>query len=101
MIEVLKRIQLLLFLSLTCISVTSYAATNVPWDIELLFQVPIWEKTETAAKPGMTSLLYDAIPVRGQRVQVFAYYGAPNGKMPKGGWPAVVCVHGGGACASG
>lgn len=30
----------------------------------------------------------------------YAYYGVPEGKAPKGGWPAVVCVHGGGQSAS-
>lgn len=50
-------------------SATTYSVTDGPWDIERLFQVPQWEKTETAAKPGMTGLLYDAIPVRGKRVR--------------------------------
>ncbi|MFT7629058.1 MAG: dienelactone hydrolase [Mariniblastus sp.] len=74
-------------------------ATDSPWDIEQLFQVPKWEKTQAAAKPGMTGLLYDAIPVRGKRVQAFAYYRSPEGTAPEGGWPAVVCVHGGGGTA--
>lgn len=78
---------------------TTYSATDCPWDIEQLFQAPEWEKTEVAAKPGMTGLLYDAIPVRGKRVQAFAYYSAPDGTAPEGGWPAVVCVHGGGGTA--
>jgi dienelactone hydrolase len=30
---------------------------------------------------------------------VFAYYAAPNGTPPAGGWPAVVCAHGGGGTA--
>lgn len=80
-------------------SATSYSATVGPWDIERLFQVPEWEMTETAKKPDMTGLLYDAIPVRGKRVQAFAYYGVPSGPVPAGGWPAVVCVHGGGGTA--
>ena len=80
-------------------SATTYSATDRPWDIDQLLQVPEWEKTEVAAKPGMTGLLYDAIPVRGRRVQAFAYYSAPDGTAPQGGWPAVVCVHGGGGTA--
>ncbi|MCM8542690.1 MAG: prolyl oligopeptidase family serine peptidase, partial [Lentisphaeraceae bacterium] len=39
------------------------------------------------------------IPVKDKAVQVFAYYSAPKGKAPDGGWPAVVCVHGGGGTA--
>lgn len=82
----------------------SYSATicfaiDNPWDLERLFLVPEWEKTQAAAKPGMTGLLYDAIPVQGKRVQAFAYYKAPEGAAPEGGWPAVVCVHGGGGTA--
>ena len=90
------RFTLLTVLIVVC---NSYAATIGPWDLERLFQVPKWEKTNTAAKPGMTGLLYDAIPVHGKRVQVFAYYRAPVGTAPEGGWPAVVCVHGGGGTA--
>lgn len=74
-------------------------AKETPWDIERLLKVPKWETTEASAKPEMTSLLYDAIPVRGKRVQVFAYYSAPKGVVPEGGWQAVVCVHGGGGTA--
>jgi len=85
---------------IVCIgSTSSDSRSDVPWDTERLFQVPEWEKTEVAAKPGMTGFLYDAIPVRGKRVQVFAYYCAPEGTAPEGGWPAVVCVHGGGGTA--
>jgi dienelactone hydrolase len=80
-------------------SAISSSASDAPWDTERLFQVPKWEKTEVAAKPRMTGLLYDAIPVRGKRVQAFAYYSAPDGTAPEGGWPAVVCVHGGGGTA--
>jgi cephalosporin-C deacetylase-like acetyl esterase len=75
------------------------SAFETPWDVERLFQSPQWEKNQVAAKPGMTGLLYDAIPVGDKRVQVFAYYSAPKGTPPEGGWPAVVCVHGGGGTA--
>lgn len=74
-------------------------AADTPWDMEQLLQVPKWEKTQVAAKPGMTGLLYESIPVRGKRVQAFAYYSPPDGVVPQGGWPAVVCVHGGGGTA--
>ena len=89
----------LLFLTL-CLGVVNLPAVEVgPWDLDELFQVPQWEETDKAAKEGMIGLLYDSIPVDGKRVQVFAYYGVPEGKAPEGGWPAVVCVHGGGGTA--
>ncbi|TWU39599.1 alpha/beta hydrolase family protein [Novipirellula artificiosorum] len=91
----IKAMLLLTF----CVLGNRDSAAASPWDIERLFQVPQWEKTDVAAKDGMTGLLFDAIPVRGKRVQAFAYYGAPEGPTPEGGWPAVVCVHGGGGTA--
>ena len=70
-----------------------------PWDLEILSQAPEWEVTDTAAQPGMTGILYESIPYKGNPVRVFAYYSAPDGPIPEGGWPAVVCVHGGGGTA--
>ncbi len=88
-----------LLLSL-CLGFVSLHAVEVgPWDLDELFQVPQSEETDRAAKEGMTGILYESIPVDGKRVQVFAYYGVPEGKAPEGGWPAVVCVHGGGGTA--
>ena len=70
-----------------------------PWSQERLYQAPEWSETLRASVEGLTGILYDSIPVNGQRVQVFAYYGTPGGEPPEGGWPAVVCVHGGGGTA--
>ena len=81
------------------ISVHVWIAAASPWNLENLYQAPVWEETVKAAKPGVKGLLYDAIPVSGKRVQVFAYFGTPTGDPPEGGWPAVVCVHGGGGTA--
>ena len=75
---------------------TSYAG---PWDLDRLYQVPPWELTDTAAIPGMKGILYESIPFKGEPVQVFAYFSVPDGEVPDGGWPAVVCVHGGGGTA--
>lgn len=73
------------------------AASQIgPWDMDRLFEAPAWKRTDTAAQPGMTGILYSSIPYKGKPVDVFAYYSAPEGKPPQGGWPAVVCVHGGG-----
>lgn len=73
-----------------------YAVTAGPWDLKSLFQTPQWEPTETAVQPGMKGILYASLPYNGGPVQVFAYYGVPEGDKPAGGWPGVVCVHGGG-----
>ena len=69
------------------------------WDLDTLFQTPEWRETDEAAQPGMTGLFYSSIPYKGKPVEVFAYYRAPEGPAPEGGWPAVVCVHGGGGTA--
>ncbi|MCB4797879.1 alpha/beta hydrolase family protein [Neotamlana laminarinivorans] len=70
-----------------------------PWNLEQLYKTPNWRKTEKAKQEGVTSILYESSPVSGQKVEVFAYYGIPEGDTPKDGWPAVVCVHGGGGTA--
>ena len=89
-----------IFLSLLILSLTLTAKQKIgPWDLTELYKAPKWEKTDKAAKPGMTGILYSSIPVKDKAVQVFAYYSAPKGKAPDGGWPAVVCVHGGGGTA--
>ena len=75
------------------------ASQTGPWDLDRLFEQPEWKETGTAAQPGLTGILYSSIPYKGNPVEVFAYYGAPEGTPPKGGWPAVVCVHGGGGTA--
>jgi dienelactone hydrolase len=93
----MKKISALVLLLL--ITASSQAKKIGPWDLDQLFQVPQWEKTDTAALPGMTGILYESIPYDGKQVQVFAYYSAPEGEAPEGGWPAVVCVHGGGGTA--
>ena len=87
-------------LLLVCLLANFTSASMMgPWDMEKLSQVPQWEKTDKVAKPGMTGILYSSLPYKGKPVQVFAYYNAPEGTPPKGGWPAVVCVHGGGGTA--
>ncbi|MCM8528513.1 MAG: prolyl oligopeptidase family serine peptidase, partial [Lentisphaeraceae bacterium] len=89
-----------LLLFTICISLISSADDKAgPWNLTKLYKVPKWEKTEKASKPGMTGILYSSLPLKGAKVQVFAYYSAPKGKTPEGGWPAVVCVHGGGGTA--
>lgn len=70
-----------------------------PWQIEELKQVPAAQTVSFSPVEGVTSLLYEGLPYNGTNTEVFAYYGVPEGNPPAGGWPAVVCVHGGGGTA--
>jgi dienelactone hydrolase len=84
---------------LLCFSYHLMAKEKGLWNTERLYQTPKWEEVKIANKPGMRSILYDSIPYHKKRTQVFAYYGTPKGQVPESGWPAVVCVHGGGGTA--
>lgn len=97
MTTIKQRMATLLMLAAFCVN--AQAAKMGPWDLDELFKVPKWEKTDKAAKEGMTGILYSSIPYNGKPVQVFAYYSAPKGTAPEGGWPAAVCIHGGGGTA--
>lgn len=70
-----------------------------PWNITELKQAPASEAVSLSQVDGMTSLLYQGLSYNGTNTQVFSYYGIPEGTPPEGGWPAVVCVHGGGGTA--
>lgn len=73
-----------------------------PWNREELFKAPRTFSAEQHAEyrvPGVQALLYESVTHVGRPVKVFAYYSAPAGKIPVGGWPAVVLAHGGGGTA--
>ncbi|WP_025744037.1 carbohydrate-binding protein [Aquimarina pacifica] len=70
-----------------------------PWDITELREVPNWETSTVDAEDGMTGILYESIDYLGNKVEVFAYYSAPSGTPPVGGWPAAIFAHGGGGTA--
>jgi len=71
----------------------------IPWNLEALQQAPkVHPTTERPAK-GMRSFFYEGADYKGKPTWVFAYYAAPKGEPPAGGWPAVVCAHGGGGTA--
>ncbi|MEX0321878.1 MAG: acetylxylan esterase [Puniceicoccaceae bacterium] len=91
--------HLIKILSILLIGHSVTATQMGPWDLDKLFQTPEWKETDTASQAGMTGILYSSSPYEEQDVEVFAYYSAPEGKVPAGGWPAVVCVHGGGGTA--
>lgn len=70
-----------------------------PWNLKELYKVPKWQETLKAKKEDVKGLLYESLPYKGNKVQVFAYYSAPKGEKPKNGWPAIICLHGGGGTA--
>jgi dienelactone hydrolase len=76
-------------------------AKRGPWDTAKLLAAPAYRESARAKADGLKALLYSGLSYRGKPTEVFAYYGAPKGKSPKDGWPAVVCIHGGGGTAFG
>ncbi|MCX5653295.1 MAG: acetylxylan esterase [Planctomycetota bacterium] len=71
----------------------------IPWDMAALSKTPaIHPATERPAN-GMRSFFYEGADYKGNPAWVFAYYAAPGGTPPAGGWPAAVCAHGGGGSA--
>lgn len=71
------------------------------WSFEELSKVP--ECRPCPAKEsdwgGLRSLLVRGKGPKGSEAEFFCYYGVPKGRMPTGGWPGVVLVHGGGGTA--
>ena len=75
------------------------STTQSPWDFAALSKTPAVHPTDERPAKGMRSFFYEGADYKGQPTWVFAYYAAPQGKPPEGGWPAVVCAHGGGGSA--
>lgn len=74
-------------------------AIRTVWDGASLAKVPnVFPATERPAN-GLRSLFYEGADYKGKPTWVFAYYAAPQGTAPAGGWPAVICAHGGGGTA--
>lgn len=69
------------------------------WDVAELNKVPPIHETKECPAPGMRAFFYEGLEFKARPTHVFAYYSAPEGTPPKGGWPAVVCAHGGGGTA--
>ena len=74
------------------------AAVEV-WNGAALAQPPKVHPAEQRPAKGMRSLFYEGADYKGQPTWIFAYYATPGGEPPEGGWPAVVCAHGGGGTA--
>ncbi|NLY00803.1 MAG: hypothetical protein GXY83_32315 [Rhodopirellula sp.] len=78
------------------------AVETCPWPVEELLKPPRTFSADQYTEkqvPGVKSLLYESLPFRGKPTKVFAYYGAPEGQAPAGGWPTIVIAHGGGGTA--
>lgn len=72
------------------------------WPLRDLLKVPrVFSADEYKDRqvPDVKALLFESVPFRGKSTKVFAYYSAPPGKPPAGGWPAIVIAHGGGGSA--
>ena len=71
------------------------------WDYKQYLTPPAYK---TAGFPesqvsDLQDILFDGVPYKGKKTQVFAYIGYPKTPMPEGGYPAVLLVHGGGGTA--
>jgi len=69
------------------------------WDLPALCKAPKIHDTTNCPAPGMRQFFFEGAGYKGKPARAFAYYAAPAGQPPAGGWPAVVCVHGGGGTA--
>ncbi len=96
--QVVKKWTVILLLSIGFWA-KLYSEKIGPWELDSLYKVPEWEISNLAPVNGMKSILYHSLEYLGNPVQVFAYYNAPAGVPPEGGWPAVVYAHGGGGTA--
>jgi alpha-L-rhamnosidase len=89
-----------LLLAVTGLAVAAAPAQRLmPWDLATLSQAPVVHATTERPAKGMRAFFYEGADYHGKPTWVFAYYAAPEGTPPDGGWPAVVCAHGGGGSA--
>ena len=71
------------------------------WRLEELSAAPAYAELDdpVTAQPGLKSLMVSGKGPNGSKAEFFCYYGRPEGPVPKGGFPGVVMVHGGGGTA--
>ena len=71
------------------------------WRLEELSAAPAYRELDdpVTAQPGLKSLMVSGKGPNGSKAEFFCYYGRPEGPVPKGGFPGVVMVHGGGGTA--
>lgn len=84
---------------LTLSSLFAAAQSPLPWDLSRLRETPRIYPADSCKVPGFRSFFYEGLTYKSHPTRVFAYYKTPAGTPPPGGWPAVVCVHGGGGTA--
>lgn len=77
------------------------ADPSAVWSFEELSKVPAYRlcPAKESEWEDLRSLLVKGKGPKGSDAEFFCYYGVPKGKMPAGGWPGVVLVHGGGGTA--
>ena len=78
---------------------TTPPARVLTWDLPALSKTPQVHETINCPAPGMRAFFFEGADYKGKPTWVFAYYSAPQGTPPAGGWPAAVCSHGGGGTA--
>lgn len=82
-------------------SILQGQTTPVPWDLAKLNDPPAYRWLSQDAP--VHSLLYSGETYQDKPTEVFAYFASPatlnDSKPPKGGFPAVVLIHGGGGTA--
>jgi cephalosporin-C deacetylase-like acetyl esterase len=97
--KIIRGTLLFLVCILSLARVRAQEKFTSPWDIKILYQTPKIYPTKECEIKGFKSFYYEGVEYKGVPERVFAYYKAPKGTPPPGGWPAVVCVHGGGGTA--
>jgi len=91
------------------VSMSGWCAEKAEWKKELVeqywsdvsFDVPAFRDCpfEGVATPHSRPLLIEGRGPNGTKAEFFCAYAVPDGKMPDGGWPGVLMVHGGGGTA--
>ena len=71
------------------------------WDFNKLTKVPAYRPSGLAESKadGLEDILFEGLPYKGKSAPVFAYIAYPATPMPKGGYPGILLVHGGGGTA--
>ena len=71
------------------------------WSSSELFAAPRYRQCPYADSgfPGLRALLVEGRGPAGTNAEFFAYYAKPEGQVPKGGFPGLLLVHGGGGTA--
>ncbi|MFT3705458.1 MAG: acetylxylan esterase [Agriterribacter sp.] len=87
-------------LSIILLHISATAQPTVsPWNLQELYKTPLVYPADSCKRAGFESFFYEGAVYKTKPTKVFAYYKTPEGKVPPGGWPAVICVHGGGGTA--